>query len=184
VLEADAKEADYPALLTSGPEPRVIAGNLPYQITGPLLERLVDLGAGIARAVALVQLEVADRLAAAHDTENYGALTVFVQARFTVERALVVRRGAFYPQPNVDSAVVVLTPRAEPIARETEVFRAVVHGAFRQRRKKLRNAWRGVAGLPEEALLAAAERAGIKLDRRGETLSVAEFARMARELGA
>jgi 16S rRNA (adenine1518-N6/adenine1519-N6)-dimethyltransferase len=183
LVEADAKQVDYPALLGEGGAPLpVLAGNLPYQITGPLLELTVGLAPLLGRAVYMVQLEVADRLAALPGGEAYGALTVFTKAAFTVERALVVRRGAFYPQPNVDSAVVVLTPRRPAVTEETPIFRAVVKGAFSQRRKMLRNAWRNLSGLGAEEVARAAERAGIDLDLRGETLDVADFARMAREV--
>lgn len=181
IVEADAKTADLAALLEGGQRPRVLAGNLPYQITGPLLERAVELAPRIDRAILLVQLEVAERLTSSPGAKSYGALSVFVQAQFSAERALTIRRGAFYPEPGVDSAVVVLTPRSDPVA-ESSAFRAVVHAAFGQRRKKLRNAWRGLLGRNADAVRSAAERAGIDLDRRGETLDVAAFARMAREL--
>lgn len=181
VLEADAKAVDYPALL-AGPPPHVLAGNLPYQITGPLLELTVGLARRLSRVVLLVQLEVADRLAAAAGSDHYGALSVFVQAQYAVERAFIVRRGAFYPQPGVDSAVVVLVPHAVPVTAETPGFRDVVHAAFAQRRKKLRNAWRALPSLDPDALERAAARAGIDLDARGETLTAADFARMAREV--
>jgi 16S rRNA (adenine1518-N6/adenine1519-N6)-dimethyltransferase len=180
IVEADAKTYDYETALAGAAAPRAVAGNLPYQLTGPLLERLIGLAGHLERAAALVQLEVADRLAAEPNGENYGALSVFAQAAFRVTRPLVVRRGAFFPQPNVDSALVVLFPHPEPLARETPAFRKLVKAAFSQRRKKLSNAWSGLAEPPE--LRARAERAGIDLDRRGETLSVVEFARMSAEL--
>ncbi|HWP07898.1 MAG TPA: 16S rRNA (adenine(1518)-N(6)/adenine(1519)-N(6))-dimethyltransferase RsmA [Polyangiaceae bacterium] len=179
LVEADAKTFDYSSALTREPAPRVVAGNLPYHLTGPLLELLVGLSPLLERAGALVQLEVAQRLAAAPSTADYGALSVFSQAAFRVTRPLVVRRGAFYPQPGVDSALVVLEPHPTPLARETPRFRALVKAAFSQRRKQLRNAWSRV--LPAEALARAAAASGIDLARRGETLSVAEFARMAAE---
>ncbi len=182
LLEADAKAVDYAALLAAEPRPHVVAGNLPYQLTGPLLERSVALGPSLDRAVFLVQLEVADRLAARPGTPAYGALGVFVGAQYAVERAFVVRRGAFFPQPGVDSALVVLTPHATPLAAETPAFRAVVHGAFGQRRKTLRNAWSGLFAGDAAALAAAASRAGIDLGARGESLDVAAFARMAAEV--
>jgi 16S rRNA (adenine1518-N6/adenine1519-N6)-dimethyltransferase len=181
VVEGDAKTANIVALLEGGPAPRVLAGNLPYQLSGPLLERTVGLAAHLDQAVFMLQLEVAERLAAAPSGEDYGALTVFVRAAFDVRRALVVKRGAFYPQPNVDSAVVVLT-RAARITEETPAFRAVVKAAFSQRRKTLRNAWRSLP-LDREGLARAAERAGIDLDARGETLDVSAFARMAEAVG-
>jgi len=181
VEEADAKHARVSELLADAPTPHVLAGNLPYQISGPLIESAVHQAADLSRAVFLLQLEVVDRLVAAPNTDDYGALSVFVQAAFAVQRALVIRRGAFYPQPEVDSAVVVLDPRPDRVS-ETPVFRALVKGAFQQRRKKLRNAWDGAAAKSREQIAAAAARADIDLDARGETLAVADFARMAEEL--
>ena len=182
VEEADAKSIDLASLFEGRPRPHVLAGNLPYQLTGPLLERAV-LGAGLLdKAVFLVQLEVADRLCSAIGLKSYGALSVFTQAAFEVARPFVVRSGAFYPQPRVDSALVTMTPRDPPLAQETDLFRQLVRRACEQRRKQLRNAWSGAGGLGSEELAERAERAGIDLSRRGETLSVGEFARMAREL--
>jgi 16S rRNA (adenine1518-N6/adenine1519-N6)-dimethyltransferase len=180
IREDDAKRVDFVEALAGRPTPHVVAGNLPYQITGPLLEKAVHSAPSIARAVFLVQLEVADRLAAAPGSDAYGALSVFAQRAFRVERAFVVRRGAFYPQPNVDSAVVVLEPRGAPA--ESEEFRQVVRSAFGQRRKKLKNCWAGLFGARGIDLEAAATRAQIDLSLRGETLGVADFVRMAEEL--
>ncbi|MCA9598814.1 MAG: ribosomal RNA small subunit methyltransferase A [Myxococcales bacterium] len=177
ILEADAKTADFVALLAPGPAPRVLAGNLPYQLTGPLLQRATAVARHVDRAVFLVQLEVCDRVAAAAGSASYGALSVFVQAQFEPSRAFVLRRGAFYPQPNVDSAVLVLTPRPTPVSEETDVFRMLVSRAFEQRRKMLKNAWSGVPGVER-----AAARASIDLTLRGEALTVFDFAHMAQEL--
>src|SRR5690606_14064844 len=105
-------------------------------------------------------------------SESYGALSVFVQAAFRVERAMNVSPGAFAPQPRVGSAVVVLTPQS--CAEETPLFRQLVKAAFGARRKTLANAWRAVA--EREVLAAAADEAGIALTARGETLSVGQFA--------
>ncbi|HYQ47376.1 MAG TPA: 16S rRNA (adenine(1518)-N(6)/adenine(1519)-N(6))-dimethyltransferase RsmA [Polyangiaceae bacterium] len=180
VEEADAKSISVRELLKDAPQPFVLAGNLPYQISGPLLEAAVHTAGDVERVIFLLQLEVVDRLMAKANTEHYGALSVFVQAAFDVERPLVIRRGAFYPQPEVDSAVVLLKPRA-PRIPETTAFRALVRAAFQQRRKKLRNAWENVCGADRETLAARAVRAAIDLDARGETLSVLDFARMAAE---
>jgi 16S rRNA (adenine1518-N6/adenine1519-N6)-dimethyltransferase len=182
ILETDAKAVDFDTVLRGRPRPHVIAGNLPYQITGPLLEKAVHSAPSIERAVFLVQLEVAERLAAKPGSDAYGALSVFAQRAFSVARAFVVRRGAFYPQPNVDSAVVTLEPLGAP--PENDAFRAVVRAAFAQRRKQLKNAWSSVFAARGIELEAAAARAGIELSARGETLSVAQFERMAAELGA
>jgi len=183
VLEADAKAIDLGAMFEGAARPHVLAGNLPYQITGPLVTLAIRAQVLLDRVVFLVQLEVGDRLAARAGSDSYGALSVFAQAAFDVQRALVIRRGAFYPQPNVDSCVVVMTPRARMIA-ETEIFRALVKQAFGMRRKKLANAWNGVAGTSRVELGACAEQAGIDLDRRGEELTPEEFERMAQVLEA
>lgn len=175
LLEADAASLDYEKLLESGPGPHVLAGNLPYQITGKLLEMATRIVDRLDRAVFMVQREVADRLAAQPGTPSYGALTVFVTAAFRVERAITVGRGAFFPSPDVDSAVVLLTP--ERRAEESDAFREAVRAAFAQRRKTLRNAWRKL-GSGEEIERRAAK-AGIDLDRRGETLTVEDFKRFA-----
>ncbi len=182
LVEADAKTVDVADLFRNTPHPRVIAGNLPYQITGPLLEKTAASRPLLERAVLMVQLEVADRIAAAAGSPSYGALSVFIQAQYRTRRALVVRRGAFYPQPNVDSAVVLLDALTPPITEETAAFRAVVKAAFAQRRKKLRNAWSGLVAGSLEDLKSAAERAGVDLDARGESLTVEQFARMAAEV--
>jgi 16S rRNA (adenine1518-N6/adenine1519-N6)-dimethyltransferase len=182
LLEADAKTVAYRELFHDRPRPRVLGGNLPYQITGPLLELACALAGDVDTVVFLVQLEVAERLRAAPGSESYGALSVFVQAAYDVTRERVVKRGAFHPQPNVDSAVVRLVPKMTPSARETPAFRALVHAAFQQRRKKLKNAWNDVAGLSRERIELAAKAAGIDLDARGETLSAERFGQMAEEI--
>lgn len=181
IEEADAKTLDWFAHFTLEEQVQ-LAGNLPYQITGPLLERLCAVAQRLAHAVVLVQLEVAARLVAKPGADDYGALSVFVQAQFEATREIVVRRGAFYPQPNVDSAVVSLAPRRPPVAHETPAFRELVQRAFQQRRKQLRNAWRGASDASDEQLAAAARSAGIDLSQRGETLEVGQFWQMAQEL--
>jgi len=184
IVEADAQSVD-PHELLGAPDPqspRVLAGNLPYQITGRLLERAVVHADTLDRVVFMVQLEVAERLAASPGTKAYGALTVFVRAAFRVHKLFDVSRGSFHPPPEVTSAVVMLEPHRPRIAEETDLFRALVKGAFGARRKTLRNAWSRIA---EPARIAeAAAAAGISLDARGETLAVEAFARMAELLGS
>lgn len=181
----DAFDRDWLADLSpaTNPHPITIAGNLPYSQTGRFLERTVHLAASIDRAVFMIQLEVAARVAAAPGSKIYGALSVFVQAAFRPERLLVAKAGAFHPRPEVDSAVIVLHPRS-PAERldETPAFRELVRAAFGMRRKTLRNAWRNLS-LPFEAIQAAAAAENIELERRGETLSPAEFGAIARRLG-
>jgi 16S rRNA (adenine1518-N6/adenine1519-N6)-dimethyltransferase len=181
VVEADAKAIELESLFGSSPRPHVLAGNLPYQITGPLVTLAVRARGLLDHVAFLVQLEVGDRLAARAGSDAYGALSVFTQAAFAVERALVVRRGAFYPQPNVDSCVVVFRPRASAI-EETALFRELVKRAFGMRRKKLGNAWQGIAGTERSELAELARAAGVDLDRRGEELTPEEFQNMSRAL--
>ncbi len=184
ILEGDAQTIDPRELLgPADPEsPRVLCGNLPYQITGRLLERAVHNADDVERVVFMVQLEVADRLAAAPGSKTYGALTVFTRAAFRAVKLFSVGPGSFHPPPDVTSAVIRLEPERPRRALETELFRALVKGAFAMRRKTLRNAWRHVA--PMDRLGAAAERSGISLDARGETLDVDKFAAMAAALEA
>jgi 16S rRNA (adenine1518-N6/adenine1519-N6)-dimethyltransferase len=185
ILEEDAQSVDFARLL--GPEsaesPRVLCGNLPYAITGSLLRRAVESAASFERAVFMVQDEVATRLVAPPGGKDRGALTVFVQAAFDVRRVLRVSPGSFHPPPRVTSAVVELTTLRPPRAVETPCFQALVRGAFQARRKTLRNAWSGI-GTDAMALARAAERAGVLLEARGETLEVDAFARMAAALEA
>jgi 16S rRNA (adenine1518-N6/adenine1519-N6)-dimethyltransferase len=183
VIEGDALHVDWAAALEGGPAPRAVAGNLPYLITGALLERAVGLASRIDRAVFMVQAEVAERLLAPPGGKTYGALSVFTQAAFEVRRVISVRAGAFYPRPDVDSAVVLLVPHRPVRAEETDAFRDAVRAAFGARRKTLRNAWRGLYGWTREQLEARAAEAGISLDARGETLSVEDFVRIARSSG-
>ena len=189
IEEADAKSADFTVLLAGHPRPWAIAGNLPYQLTGPLLRSLCGIAGILDRAVTMVQLEVADRMVAAPGSKTYGTLSVFLQAAFEVERVRKVGRGAFHPAPRVDSAVVRLTPHRrgegdERAVGETPGFRAAVRGGFAQRRKKLRSSWKGALGLDRDAIEAAASAANINLDARAEELSVADFQRMGNELDA
>jgi 16S rRNA (adenine1518-N6/adenine1519-N6)-dimethyltransferase len=180
IVEADAQTAPIDVWLSATPPPRVLAGNLPYSITGSLIERATELSGVLERVVVMVQAEVAERLLAHPGTKTYGALTVFVRAAFDIERVMTVSPGSFHPAPEVTRAVVRMRPRKDRI-EETTRFRAVVKAAFSARRKTLRNAWGRLADRP--ALEEAARVAGVSLDARGETLDVDAFARVARALG-
>lgn len=178
VVEADAKNLDLAQVFAGCPRPYGLCGNIPYSITGALFRMATESARIVERVVFLVQMEVARRVAAIPASAEYGALSVFVQAAFETSRPLLVRRGAFYPSPKVDSAVVVLVPRTEPVA-ESQVFAALVRGAFGQRRKKLANSWRTALNWDGAKLSRVARQAGIDLNDRGERLTVADFARMA-----
>jgi 16S rRNA (adenine1518-N6/adenine1519-N6)-dimethyltransferase len=179
IVEGDAQTA-VAKELAGDVHPLVLCGNLPYQITGRLLERAVVQADDLDRAVFMVQLEVAERLAAEPGSKIYGALTVFTRAAFRTKKLFNVSPGSFHPPPDVTSAIIAFEPERPRRAEETATFRALVKGAFTMRRKTLRNAWSGVA--PADRIAAAAQRASISLDARGETLDVDAFARMARAL--
>jgi 16S rRNA (adenine1518-N6/adenine1519-N6)-dimethyltransferase len=184
LLEADAARLDYAAL--SGGARLAVVGNLPYHLTSPILFGLLDQAEHVARAVFLLQREVAERLAAEPDTKDWGILSVFLQREADVSVELVVPPDAFVPPPKVHSAVIQATFR--PAAPEAAVldagrFRKLVKAGFAQRRKTLRNALEAGRVAPPEALRDALVAAGIDPGRRGETLTVAEWAALERALG-
>lgn len=180
--EENALHTDYAALGEG--RPLVIVGNLPYHITAPLLFTFLAARAVVRRIVIMVQREVAARILAAPGTEDYSALSAQVQLLAAVRRVCHVGRSGFLPAPRVDSTVVLLEPfpnsgTAVPVL-DTGCYSQVVRAAFGQRRKTLRNA---LASLPEtmddERIAKAIAATGIELSRRGETLTVQEFARLA-----
>ncbi len=182
VLHEDAASVDLSALAERAGGPLCVVGNLPYAATGAILRNLMRHRAALARAVVMVQREVRDRLEAAPGSADYGALTVFAHAAFEIETVLRLPPGAFHPPPKVHSAVVRLTPRAQPLVEENEPLRTVVRAAFQSRRKTLRNALAGVLGVPRAERILS--RTGIDPRRRGETLALEQLAALARALEA
>lgn len=161
------------------PTPTKLVANLPYNVATPVLLTLLEVLPDLTDILVMVQAEVADRLAEPPGTRTYGSPSAKAAWYGTVSRAGTISRSVFWPEPNVDSALVRLTRTAPPAttARREEVF-AVVDAAFSQRRKTLRAAlatWAGSAVRAGEILAAA----GIESSRRGETLHIAEFAAIA-----
>ena len=162
-----------------GPPPTALVANLPYNVSVPVVLRFLELFPSLRTILVMVQLEVAERLAAPPGSRTYGVPSVKAAWYADVRLAGSVSRSVFWPVPNVDSGLVMLTRREPPattVSRE-EVF-ACVDAAFAQRRKTLRAALAGWAGSPtlaEEALVAA----GIDPRTRGEQLDVAAFAAIA-----
>ncbi len=174
IVEGDALALDLAELV---PAPRQIIANLPYNVGSPLLVGWLRHAAAWERLTLMFQEEVADRICAAPDAEGYGRLAVLAQWVAKCEFRLRIPPQAFSPPPKVWSAVVVITPHAEqPPARLFIQMEKLTAAAFGQRRKMLRGSLKPLGG---EALL---ERAGIEGSRRAETLSVAEFDRLARLL--
>lgn len=119
--------------------PTIVAGNLPYYITSPIVEKVLNLGPLLERAVFLVQREVAERIAAGPGSRDYGYLSVATQVLCEPELLFVVPPGSFSPPPKVDSAVIRLTPRLQPLTPAVPAFLKFASAAFRQKRKMLRN---------------------------------------------
>lgn len=162
-----------------GAAPTALVANLPYNVSVPVLLHLLEAFPSIRRVLVMVQLEVADRLAAGPGSKVYGVPSVKARWYGDVSRVGTVGRTVFWPAPNVDSGLVALTRTAPPetTATREQVF-AVVDAAFAQRRKTLRAAlasWAGSPAAAEEALRTA----GIDPSTRGEQLDVAAFARIA-----
>jgi 16S rRNA (adenine1518-N6/adenine1519-N6)-dimethyltransferase len=175
VIEADALTLEPASLL---PAPRKIIANLPYNVATPLLIGWLRGAAALEGMALMFQQEVAERICAAPDTEAYGRLAVLAQWRCRCDLLLRLPPGAFSPPPKVWSAVVGFVPHAEdPGAALFRTMERLTAAAFGQRRKMLRGALKSLGDA--EGLLQAA---GIEGQRRAETLSVAEFDRMARAL--
>ena len=172
--EADALAFDFEAL---GGRIRIV-GNLPYNISSPLLFRLAKFADRLIDIHVMLQKEVVARMTAAPATADYGRLTVMLQSTFAVTRLFVIPPGAFRPAPKVESAFVRLIPlgAAKPAIADEALFARVVAAAFGQRRKILRNALASICG--ERELSAVA----IDPGARGETLSVADYVRLANAL--
>lgn len=172
LIEADALHADYPALAAAGP--LRLVGNLPYNISSPLLFTLLASGAPIADMHFMLQREVVERIAAAPGTPAYGRLSAAVAARADAEILFTVGPGAFKPPPRVHSAVVRLRPRPAPFPLpDLAAYDRVVTAAFGQRRKTLRNALAGLLGAGEIAA------AGVDPGTRAERVTPAQFAALA-----
>jgi 16S rRNA (adenine1518-N6/adenine1519-N6)-dimethyltransferase len=171
---ADALSFDFATL---GGDLRII-GNLPYNISSPLLFHLSRCEASLRDLTVMLQREVVQRMVAAPATSAYGRLTVMLQVRFRIERLFTVPSGAFRPAPKVESAVARLAPlgAAGPRIVDEALFAEVVAAAFGQRRKTLRNA------LQHWATAADLEGSGIAPGARGETLAVDDFVRLANAL--
>lgn len=181
VVEADVLTVNL-AETTGGPY--VLVGNVPYYITTPILFHALEPPMP-TRAVYLVQREVADRIAAAPGSDAYGALSANVQAVCTATQLFRVAPGSFQPPPKVESAVVRLEPRPDPVVdrADAERYRRFVLDAFGMRRKQMRRVLRSLWSLDAERADAVLQAAGIDPTVRPETLSPEDFARVLRARG-
>jgi len=177
VHAADALKFDFRQLVPAGETLRLI-GNLPYNISTPLLFHLLDQRAVIHDMLFMLQKEVVERMAAAPGGRDYGRLSVMLQSQLRIDKLFDVGPGAFSPPPRVDSSIVRLVPHASPPVRiaDPAIFARCVQAAFAHRRKTLRN---NLKGLMAPETIAAC---GVDPERRAETLSLTEFALLANTL--
>jgi 16S rRNA (adenine1518-N6/adenine1519-N6)-dimethyltransferase len=163
-------------------EPFKVCANLPYYITTPIIMNLLEQKLPIERLVVMVQKEVAERMTASPGGREYGAISVAMQYYTEPKIAFIVKAGSFLPAPKVDSAVLVCKKRSMPPVDvpDENVFFKVVAAAFSVRRKMLTNSLKNMGGLTGEQVKSWLDRAGIDGKRRAETLSLEEFACLAR----
>ena len=183
LIEADALELDWHTLTKPGESGLLVTGNIPYNITSPLIDKAL-LPPRPVRIVFLVQKEVADRVTAAAGTSEYGALSIGVQAVARAERLFTIPAGAFKPRPKVDSAALRLTPLSRPLISddERESFRVLVVGLFGFRRKQMLRGMREFTGWDASRVSELLAVAGVPETVRPEVLSPAEFVQLHRSL--
>jgi 16S rRNA (adenine1518-N6/adenine1519-N6)-dimethyltransferase len=171
--EADALRFDFAALARERGGRLRIVGNLPYNISTPLLFHLLDSVDHVVDLHVMLQKEVVERMAAEPGSKDYGRLTAMLAPRLSVQWLFDVGPGAFHPPPRVWSAMARITVRPQPLFEIPEAYARVVAAAFSQRRKTLRNSLRGIVG-PE-----AWEASGLDPGARAEVLAPAQFAALA-----
>jgi 16S rRNA (adenine1518-N6/adenine1519-N6)-dimethyltransferase len=175
VIEADVLKVDFRALGRAAGQALRVVGNLPYNISTPILFHLLDAVDGIADQHFMLQKEVVDRMAAAPGGKDYGRLSVMLQWRYAIENVLDVPPEAFEPPPRVDSAVVRMQPLPPPEGVDAALLSELVTVAFSQRRKMLRNTlgrWLAERGAEVD----------FDLQRRAEEVSVDDYLALARSL--
>ncbi len=178
IVQADILDTDIRSLVGDS---YILAGNVPYYITTPIIFKSLEPPVS-RRSVFLVQREVAERIAAKANDDQYGALTVNVAATSEVEIIREVGAGSFSPPPRVESAVIRITPRGAPLIERELVpaFRAFVQAAFGQRRKQIQRVLRSVRGLSVEEVTSILNRCGVDPTARPETLSPTVFVELYR----
>jgi len=187
IINEDILKLDLKKMLEEkfGSSPVKVVANLPYYITTPIIMKLLEEDINLRSITIMVQKEVGERICAAPGGKDYGALTVAVQYRCIPRKILIVPPDSFIPQPEVESMVVRLDFRDKPpvTLKDEKMYFRVVKASFGQRRKTLLNALSaGNLGKTKDELKDILSRNGIDEKRRGETLSLEEFARIANDL--
>ncbi len=184
VIQKDILKVDFLPFYEKEKRRIKVVANLPYQISTPLLFRFIDSKEIFSSLTLMLQKEVADRMTAFPGEKEYGPLSIFIQTVSDLSIRFLIKPSAFFPSPKVDSAVVHMTWKDRPIVnvQEMEWFKKVVRGCFGYRRKTLINALKhSVLSLPEDRE-ERMRRIGIDPQRRPETLTIEEFARLAEAL--
>ena len=181
VIDADVLAVDLAGILSGAGTWKVVA-NLPYNISTAVLFRLQEVRGKLSRMILMLQKEVGDRLVAPPDCSDYGVTTVLLGLWFDMRREFLVHPGCFHPSPKVDSAVLRFVPlAASRVAVGDEVvFKRVVKGAFGMRRKTLINCLKAAELVPRDEVQQVLDDCGIDGKRRGETLTLDEFAALSR----
>jgi 16S rRNA (adenine1518-N6/adenine1519-N6)-dimethyltransferase len=183
VVEADAVDLDWSALLGPGPETWTMAANLPYNVAVPVVLGALEREPRIARLLVMVQREVGERLAAVPGDAQYGGVSAKLGLRATARVVRPIARSVFWPVPNVDSVLVDVERRPEPLTPDPDRVADVVDAAFAERRKTMRNAVRRL-GLDLATAQAVLGAAGIDPSARPQQLDAAAFVRLAEALPA
>ena len=187
IIHSDILKADVEKVIADempGIDDIMVVANLPYYVTTPILMKLLNDRLPIRGFVVMMQKEVADRITAKPGTKEYGSLSIAIQYYVKADIAMTVPKTVFMPQPNVDSAVIRLIKHEEPPVKviDEDFLFVVTRASFVQRRKTIYNNLQ--SGLPngkvkKDQILQALELANIEPTRRGETLSIQEFGKLA-----
>lgn len=186
VIHSDVLKADVKTVIAekfADIKDIMVVANLPYYVTTPIIMKLLEEKLPIRGIVVMLQKEVADRISAKPGTKEYGSLSIAIQYYTTAEIVMTVPKTVFVPQPNVDSAIIRLTVREQPAVemKDEEFFFQVIKASFAQRRKTILNNLTNQLPFGKEkkdSIVTALEAAEVDPSRRGETLSIEEFARL------
>ena len=181
VVNEDVLKADIKGIINQYSPSRAVkvVSNLPYYITTPVIMRFLEEDIKFSSMVLMIQLEVADRLSAPAGNKDYGVVSIMLQCAYDIEFMLKVPASVFVPRPQVNSGVVRMTPKEKRLtARDNELFKAIVKGAFAQRRKTLLNSLSSVkelGGISKDDITAVLQSQGIAPTERCENLTIEQF---------
>lgn len=179
IIPADILKFDFNKFFKSVKSPVKIVGNIPYYITTPIIERIIEYRQKINCAYIMVQKEFAQRAVSTPGSKSHGSLSCFLQYYINPEILFSISRSCFWPQPKVDSCILKLNMRAEPAVKvsDEELFFKIIRAGFNKRRKTLRNSLKDI--IPQEKLQAFFEQYNIDKNIRAERLSLTDFANLA-----